>query len=351
MKIIKLLTVFIFLVALLQNSNSQNLFTDDFNYPVLDSLEGTGGWFRSGGNTQYNVKVDSTGLIYYGYPGSGVGNMVYLFNHSNGDIVLHNFPTQTSGSLYVALMFRVEYLGLAVTQGYNIALDQSGGSTNINTCLYIQKINSTSYRLGIAKESGNTISYESSGRSTGYTYLVVLKYTFLTGNNGNDVVKMYAFTQGVPQSEPANANSETSSGLDRIDIGQVVLSNSFNQTGLNQSIVKIDGIRIGTTWSTTLITGITPISNEIPKGFSLGQNYPNPFNPVTNINFSIPGSQNVKIVVMDILGKEVATLVNEILSAGTYKADFDASGLSSGIYFYRLETENYTEVKKMTLVK
>lgn len=99
------------------------------------------------------------------------------------------------------------------------------------------------------------------------------------------------------------------------------------------------------------LTGVSNISNEIPEGFSLKQNYPNPFNPVTNINFSIPKSGFVKITVFDITGKEVAKLVNEQLSAGTYNADFNASSLSSGAYFYRLETEGFTDIKKMILVK
>ena len=97
--------------------------------------------------------------------------------------------------------------------------------------------------------------------------------------------------------------------------------------------------------------GITPIGTEVPEGFSLEQNYPNPFNPVTNIRIQMPNSGNVKLTVFDITGKEVAVLVNENLSAGTYNIDFDASRLASGTYFYRMEAGSFTEVKKMILVK
>ena len=97
--------------------------------------------------------------------------------------------------------------------------------------------------------------------------------------------------------------------------------------------------------------GIQNISNEIPKGFSLEQNYPNPFNPVTNIKFSIPRSGSVKLVVFDVQGKQVTELVNGNYNAGSYKADFDAAQLSSGVYFYKIEAEGFTDVKKMTLVK
>ncbi len=97
--------------------------------------------------------------------------------------------------------------------------------------------------------------------------------------------------------------------------------------------------------------GIQNISGEIPDKFELGQNYPNPFNPVTNIKFSIPNAGNVKLVVFDIAGKEVGELVNDNLNAGTYKYDFNASHLSSGVYFYKIQAEGFTDVKKMILVK
>ncbi len=97
--------------------------------------------------------------------------------------------------------------------------------------------------------------------------------------------------------------------------------------------------------------GIKPISSEVPNSFNLIQNYPNPFNPSTKINFALPKDAFAKIIIYDILGREVATLLNEQLKAGTYQADWNASNYSSGIYFYRLETDGYIETKKMVLVK
>jgi photosystem II stability/assembly factor-like uncharacterized protein len=97
--------------------------------------------------------------------------------------------------------------------------------------------------------------------------------------------------------------------------------------------------------------GIHNISNEVPSGYNLSQNYPNPFNPVTNIEFSVPQTANVKLIVYDISGKQVEELVNQKLAAGTYKADFDSKQLASGIYFYRLISEDFSETKRMILVK
>ncbi len=97
--------------------------------------------------------------------------------------------------------------------------------------------------------------------------------------------------------------------------------------------------------------GIQQISTEIPSQFELNQNYPNPFNPVTNIGFRIADFGFVSLKIYDVSGKEIAVLVNEELKAGTYNYDFNAANLPSGAYFYRLQTNGFTEVKKMMLIK
>ena len=98
---------------------------------------------------------------------------------------------------------------------------------------------------------------------------------------------------------------------------------------------------------------LTHIENQefIPiSGFILKQNYPNPFNPTTSIEFSLPYTDFVTLKIYNILGEEVATLVSEKLAAGQYKYDWDASGLASGVYLYKLQTENFVEIKKMLLI-
>ncbi len=106
------------------------------------------------------------------------------------------------------------------------------------------------------------------------------------------------------------------------------------------------------------LTGIKPVSNEVPAEYMLEQNYPNPFNPVTSIKFKVASvghpdlsGQTVTLKVFDLLGKEVATLVNEKLQPGTYEVTFDAGNLPSGVYFYKLETEVFTDTKKMLMIK
>lgn len=97
--------------------------------------------------------------------------------------------------------------------------------------------------------------------------------------------------------------------------------------------------------------GVRPVSSEIPKGFSLSQNYPNPFNPISKIKMQISKLSAVKLVVFDILGREVETLVNEQLRPGTHEVEFDGSKYASGVYFYKLSAGDFTETRKMVLVK
>jgi hypothetical protein len=108
----------------------------------------------------------------------------------------------------------------------------------------------------------------------------------------------------------------------------------------------IDGVRYG-----EILSDINQVSNEIPAGYELKQNFPNPFNPSTVIQFAIPKKQSVKISVFNTLGQEISVLVNGVKDAGKYQYIFNGKNLSSGIYFYRLETANFTETKRMMLVK
>lgn len=98
-------------------------------------------------------------------------------------------------------------------------------------------------------------------------------------------------------------------------------------------------------------TAIEPGTAEIPSKFTLYSNYPNPFNPVTRIKFDLPSAGQTFITVYDLTGKTVRTLVNENLKAGSYTIDFDAAGLASGVYFYKIVSGSFTDVKKMALVK
>jgi hypothetical protein len=97
--------------------------------------------------------------------------------------------------------------------------------------------------------------------------------------------------------------------------------------------------------------GIRPAAGTLPDKFILYQNYPNPFNPVTNIRYDVPKAEQVKLVVYDILGRDVKTLVNEYKSPGSYEINFNASNFASGTYFYRIQAGDFVQIKKMVMVK
>ncbi|MBA4311192.1 MAG: hypothetical protein C0417_01040 [Chlorobiaceae bacterium] len=124
-----------------------------------------------------------------------------------------------------------------------------------------------------------------------------------------------------------------------------------------QTLAVIDTILYAGTYG----SGVWKLKNALPTKVedqsilpfvcSLSQNYPNPFNPTTNFQFSIANSQLTIMKVYDVLGREVETLVNELLNPGTYNVKWDATKFSSGVYFYRLQSGKFTDVKKMILAR
>jgi hypothetical protein len=103
-------------------------------------------------------------------------------------------------------------------------------------------------------------------------------------------------------------------------------------------------------WEDDVVSGIEEES-LLPTRYLLYQNYPNPFNPITTIKYQIPEAGIVSLKIYDILGRDIATLVNEEKPAGFYEYDFNASDLSSGVYLYQLKAGSYVESKKMLLLK
>ncbi|KXK49030.1 MAG: peptidase S8/S53 subtilisin kexin sedolisin [Chlorobi bacterium OLB5] len=138
--------------------------------------------------------------------------------------------------------------------------------------------------------------------------------------------------------------------------GPALLSTFSRPNGIVKSITG-DTLFISDyqTRSLRVLSGITlgliNINTVAPERYALGQNYPNPFNPVTNIEFSIPNTSKVKLVIYDVQGRLVETLVDYDLKAGSYITDWNASAFSSGVYFYKLEADGFAETKKMILTK
>ena len=140
-------------------------------------------------------------------------------------------------------------------------------------------------------------------------------------------------------------------GADTINGGSTPLDNEggFGQNHLFILSDQPSGITLNDNFGQ--FGAVEQISDLVPMAYELGQNYPNPFNPSTTIRFSIPEAGLVTLKVYNLLGEEVATLLNSEQTSGVYEASFDASKLSSGIYFYTLDAKNFTSTKKMVLLK
>lgn len=167
----------------------------------------------------------------------------------------------------------------------------------------------------------------------------------------------------VPNNKHASLNSETKIVLEPgfhanngsqfvAYIHDGINGNSYNIACSNSSKIALDKLN-------NLLSKTNSKNNQlnlakeipIPDHFDLSQNYPNPFNPTTIIKYAIPNSGDVKLIVYDIMGKEVKTLVNEFKAPGYYQVQFNASDFSSGIYFYRLVTNNFSAIKKLVVIK
>ncbi len=124
-----------------------------------------------------------------------------------------------------------------------------------------------------------------------------------------------------------------------------------NSAGCTMTSGAAQSNRPNVCFTVNIIDGTGNHGNVIPDRYNLAQNYPNPFNPVTKINFALPKQGLVTLKIYDVLGREVRTLVNEIKQAGNYSVDFNGAEFSSGVYFYRIESNDFTDVKRMILIK
>ncbi len=181
------------------------------------------------------------------------------------------------------------------------------------------------------------------------------------GKNGDLVAgdHIWSITFALPAGTPSGLTEYKYGcaypGVDTVNGGSTYLDNEMGFGVNHQFIISATPMVInnifGTQDSVDHFTDVKLENNNIPATYKLSQNYPNPFNPSTVINYSIPKSQLVLLKVYNVLGQEVATLVNQEQVAGNYKVTFDASKLSSGVYFYSIKTGNFNSVKKMMLLK
>ncbi|PKL90417.1 MAG: hypothetical protein CVV23_00770 [Ignavibacteriae bacterium HGW-Ignavibacteriae-2] len=151
----------------------------------------------------------------------------------------------------------------------------------------------------------------------------------------------YGANWGLPSNGGSNDNESSTGVLHVMTLNKGIQSATVFDTWADMSPAKLDSI----------VADVREISNYAPSSYSLDQNYPNPFNPTTNIRFALQKANKVTLKVYNILGQEVATLLNEFKNAGVYEVNFDASKLSSGVYVYSITTGDFASFKKMMLIK
>lgn len=164
------------------------------------------------------------------------------------------------------------------------------------------------------------------------------------------IIALFFVTTSLPQFQITN--SVISSGGSVNSNSNNIIVSTVGESFIGKSSNTVNQNQIGF-WYAFQQTTITDVENEesFPTVFKLEQNYPNPFNPSTKIKFAVPERSNVIIKVYDILGSEVITLVNKEMDAGWYENDFNAAGLSSGVYLFRMEAGKYISTKKMILLR
>ncbi len=338
-----LLSVVLFLAVYSTSIAQQTFLSEEFNYTAGAALLSSG-WTISGSSTTNPFTITSPGLTFTGV--QSIGNALTFAD--NGQDAFKTFTSQTTGSVYLTFLMKVMTTG---TGDYFIAMSPATTQTNYYARVHV-KTNGTGYSIGISKsnEVSGGASYGTTVLAFNTTYLFVVKYVFNTGTTDDDLISVYVFPSTVPSTEPSTAeilNYANASKTDATDLGSVTVRQGT--AGAAPTLV-IDAIRVTNSWS-RLTVGIEKEANLIPNTYSLDQNYPNPFNPSTQISFSVPETGFYNLKVYDILGKEVATLVNEELSAGKYRVDFNASNLASGTYIYSLKGNNVNLSHKMLLVK
>jgi photosystem II stability/assembly factor-like uncharacterized protein len=170
----------------------------------------------------------------------------------------------------------------------------------------------------------------------------------ITNRSSNSIITMPPQTIYVATDSGVYVSYDSGLSGEKINSGLTLLSTLSLEVDLNNYLYVSTAAGVFRS-----INPITSVNNSdfLPASFVLSQNYPNPFNPTTVISYQLPVSSDVELKVYDILGNEVATLVDEYKPAGSYEVEWDASHLSSGIYFYQLRTEKYIETKKMNLMR
>lgn len=352
---------------------------------ITDNIGIDSGWVRwYKNNTGTGVKtfklVNTSGTTYQANFNSdtsqvAVGDSIYYriiaqdnsSNHNKDSTILYSFKitnivdkcigTGTTAVGYPFYTFymdsRTDMLYLSSEIGTGQALIQRIGF-DVTTAAS-QTMNG--FNIKMQNTSASTVSsFTSSGWTTVYsgTYSVTgtgIQYINLTTPflyDGTNLLVEICFNNS---SYTSNSSVNSTAQANRVYHNHQDLSSGDGCVDITSGSVQATLPNLCMRLQLPPFVGTQEITIGVPKVYNLAQNYPNPFNPSTSIKYSIPKSGIVKLVIYDLLGREIQTLVNENKEVGTHEVQFDASNLASGAYFYRIESGDFTDVKKMVLIK
>ncbi len=292
------------------------------NFATTSGINGT---FSTGGTNNCRFSAFSNETT-SGAPGTTFASYITTVNHGAS-------PSPFPGGFGVRAPFKTIPDNTTIYDTINIS--GAGTVTAVQVFVSIKHTWISDVSITLKAPNGTTRDLCSNNGSSGDNMLTFF-IDGATSVTNTSFIAPYSNNAG-PEVAMGNFGSSSTNG-------QWILSVNDNATG-DPGVLQGWGIRLNGT-----VTGTNEITT-VPNKFNLEQNYPNPFNPVTSIKFDIPKDVNVNLTVYDILGKEVKTLVNSFTRSGSHEVVFDATGFASGTYFYRLTAGDFTEVKKMVIVK
>ena len=329
------------------NMYNMHFFDANTGYALIDSsLTGNTRFYKTtnaGVNWQRNQLVEAGMRI----------NKMYFFDINTGFISGKKYnggPAGAYGAIYKTSnggsnFIKTSFPGTSEITDFTFLNSTTGIATG-----YSKAGGTTIYRTTNAGSQWDSILYLSTRTMNNIESIQSSGTAFAVGNmmdtiNGYVVISTMKTTNYGTNWVVKEINQNTLvSGLSLID------QNNYNMSGGDVYSTPYGPARIFKSTNGGNVF-VNQIGTSVPSSYILGQNYPNPFNPRTVIRCQLPVVSNVSLKVYDIMGREVQTLVNERLQPGTYEAMFDGSMMNSGVYFYKLVTDGFTETKRMLLIK
>ncbi len=319
--------------ALFNSTQAEVNFNDSIYYRIY--AQDNGSLHKRDSTSLYSFKIIAQANAIVGTGTTSVGYPFYTFYMDSRTDMLYLASEITAG-------------GGAAGQIRKIGFNVISNATQVMNGFKVKMQTTTATTISGFTNTGWWVVYDSSYvvPGTGWQY-IDLQTPFNWDGTSNLLIEICYNNSTWTSNTTVNATAATG-------------KNVHNHSDLSSGDGCVDITSPGSTYTARpnisliidlVITGLENNITGIPDKYELSQNYPNPFNPVTKINFGIPKQGMVTLKIYDILGREVVRLINEVKPAGYYTIDFDGSGLSSGVYFYKLEVNGFSDVKRMVLIK